>query len=94
MRKGEHVFYALLAGPNGKLGNAASVTLIYNEISPTATPAPTQTASSVLNPSQDGDGMSSYTETDSEETGTTPAPTEGVEETEGKETPKEDPDAG
>ena len=34
MRKGEHVFYAVLAGPNGKLGNAASVTLIYNEIAP------------------------------------------------------------
>nr|WP_027870763.1 chitobiase/beta-hexosaminidase C-terminal domain-containing protein [[Eubacterium] cellulosolvens] len=59
MRKGEHVFYAVLAGPNGKLGNPASVTLIYNEIAPTETPAPEQTASDVLNPSQDGYGSSS-----------------------------------
>ena len=59
MRKGEHVFYAVLAGPNGKLGNAASVTLIYNEIAPTQTPAPEQTASGVLTPSQDGYGSTS-----------------------------------
>lgn len=41
MRTGEHVFYAVLKGENGKLGKVASATYLYTETTPTPTPEPT-----------------------------------------------------
>ena len=40
MRTGEHVFYAVLKGENGKLGKVASATYLYTETTPTPTPTP------------------------------------------------------
>ena len=47
LRPGEHVFYAVLQGKNGKLGKTASATYVYvvtdKQNQPTATPTPKPT---------------------------------------------------
>ncbi|MCC6095788.1 MAG: chitobiase/beta-hexosaminidase C-terminal domain-containing protein [Eubacterium sp.] len=56
MRKGEHIFYAVLCSKDGKLGKVASATYVYNVVTATATAtpmptaAPTQSASETYTP--------------------------------------------
>lgn len=40
MQVGEHVFYAVLESPQGKLGRVGSVTYVYAVVTPTPTPTP------------------------------------------------------
>ncbi|MGN0361996.1 MAG: FN3 associated domain-containing protein [Bilifractor sp.] len=71
MRKGEHIFYAVLCSKDGKLGKVASATYIYNVVTPTVTATPTPTAV----PTQSASETYTPSNTYNSETIATPTPT-------------------